>query len=106
MVNNYDNFSSPQQLSPHSFRLQDRAIEAGQGRITPIGANPVGAAATNTSLMNIMPAENLSMQQPTSYRSPRLSPLHTFDNMFNEKSKKTYSEFPFAKRPTKSYKYD
>ena len=44
----------------------------------------------------------------TAYRSPRLSPLHSFDSMIKDhhQRKKMHSEFPFAKRPTKSFKYD
>ena len=42
---------------------------------------------------------------PTSYRSPRISPLHTFDSL-TEQNKKIQSEFPFSKRPTKSFKFE
>ena len=42
----------------------------------------------------------------TSYRSPRLSPLHKFDTMIQDSNKKVHSEFPFAKRPTKNFKYE
>ena len=42
----------------------------------------------------------------TSYRSPRLSPLHKFDTSIQDSNKKVHSEFPFAKRPTKNFKFE
>ena len=61
------------------------------------------APLSDTSAQAINKSANLTS---TSYRSPRLSPLHKFDTMISDSNKKVHSEFPFAKRPTKNFKYE
>lgn len=81
-----NNQAEQQTLSPHSLR---------------------GAPVARGDMPNV-PGISDQQQLGTAYRSPRLSPLHSFDSMIGDHHtrKKMHSEFPFAKRPTKSFKYD